>query len=109
MRYVQRIGTKQSSAGSVTYVCCPSGTGLLRTCNALRIAGLPVLRKDGARRRDVRRRGTMDGGRGRWTVDVGLDGGTGLGLLRAARNDGLGLTPRPRRARPPSKPSKAPL
>ncbi|MDR0935594.1 MAG: hypothetical protein LBM98_02805 [Oscillospiraceae bacterium] len=25
---------------------------MLRTCNALRIAGLPVLRKDGARRRD---------------------------------------------------------
>ncbi|MDR0936581.1 MAG: hypothetical protein LBM98_07880 [Oscillospiraceae bacterium] len=47
MRYVQRIGTKQSSAGSVTYVCCPPGTGLLRTCNVLRIAGLPVLRNDG--------------------------------------------------------------
>ncbi|MDR0937578.1 MAG: hypothetical protein LBM98_12955 [Oscillospiraceae bacterium] len=35
------------SAGSVTYVCCPPGTGLLRTCNTLRIASLPVLRKDG--------------------------------------------------------------
>ncbi|MDR0935052.1 MAG: hypothetical protein LBM98_00035 [Oscillospiraceae bacterium] len=48
MRYVQCIGTKQSSAGSVTYVCFPPGTGLLRTCNVLRIAGLPVLRNDGA-------------------------------------------------------------
>ncbi|MDR0936474.1 MAG: hypothetical protein LBM98_07345 [Oscillospiraceae bacterium] len=47
MRYVGRIGARQSSAGSVTYVCCPPGTGLLRTCNVLRIAGFPVLRKDG--------------------------------------------------------------
>ncbi|MDR0936437.1 MAG: hypothetical protein LBM98_07160 [Oscillospiraceae bacterium] len=28
---------------------------MLRTCNVLRIAGLPVLRKDGARRRNVGR------------------------------------------------------
>ncbi|MDR0937696.1 MAG: hypothetical protein LBM98_13565 [Oscillospiraceae bacterium] len=48
---------------------------MLRTCNVLRIAYLPVLRKDGARRRDV-----------------GLDEGTGLGLLRAARNDGAPRT-----------------
>ncbi|MDR0935797.1 MAG: hypothetical protein LBM98_03845 [Oscillospiraceae bacterium] len=47
MRYVGRLGARQSSAGSVTYVCCPPGTGLLRTCNVLRIAGLPVLRNDG--------------------------------------------------------------
>ncbi|MDR0936171.1 MAG: hypothetical protein LBM98_05755 [Oscillospiraceae bacterium] len=55
---------------------------MLRTCNLVRIASLPVLRKDGARRRDV-----------------GLDEGTGLGLLRAARNDGAGLAPPPRPAR----------
>ncbi|MDR0935059.1 MAG: hypothetical protein LBM98_00080 [Oscillospiraceae bacterium] len=47
MRYVQRIGTKQSSAGSVTYVSWVITTGLLRTCNVLRIANLPVLRNDG--------------------------------------------------------------
>ncbi|MDR0937132.1 MAG: hypothetical protein LBM98_10665, partial [Oscillospiraceae bacterium] len=47
LRYVGRIGARQSSAGSVTYVSADCGTGLLRTCNALRIAGLPVLRKDG--------------------------------------------------------------
>ncbi|MDR0937043.1 MAG: hypothetical protein LBM98_10220 [Oscillospiraceae bacterium] len=48
MRYVERIGARQSSAGGITYVCFAPGTGLLRTCNALRIAGLPVLRNDGA-------------------------------------------------------------
>ncbi|MDR0937573.1 MAG: hypothetical protein LBM98_12930 [Oscillospiraceae bacterium] len=48
MRYVGRLGARQSSAGSVTYVSCPPGTGLLRTCNALRIAGVAVLRNDGA-------------------------------------------------------------
>ncbi|MDR0936156.1 MAG: hypothetical protein LBM98_05675, partial [Oscillospiraceae bacterium] len=48
LRYVGRIGARQSSAGSVTYVSADCGTGLLRTCNALRIAGLPVLRNDGA-------------------------------------------------------------
>ncbi|MDR0936507.1 MAG: hypothetical protein LBM98_07510 [Oscillospiraceae bacterium] len=47
MRYVGCIGARQSSAGSVTYGCFASGTGLLRTCNVLRIAGLPVLRNDG--------------------------------------------------------------
>ncbi|MDR0937198.1 MAG: hypothetical protein LBM98_10995 [Oscillospiraceae bacterium] len=47
MRYVVRLGAKQSSAAVRRYVCCPPGTGLLRTCNVLRIAGLPVLRKDG--------------------------------------------------------------
>ncbi|MDR0937419.1 MAG: hypothetical protein LBM98_12155 [Oscillospiraceae bacterium] len=50
MRYVQRIGTKQSSAGSVTYVSLVRTTGLLRTCNVLRIASLPVLRNDGGGR-----------------------------------------------------------
>ncbi|MDR0937703.1 MAG: hypothetical protein LBM98_13605 [Oscillospiraceae bacterium] len=49
MRYVGRIGARQSSAGSVTYVSAVCCTGLLRTCNALRIAGLPVLRNDGGR------------------------------------------------------------
>ncbi|MDR0937538.1 MAG: hypothetical protein LBM98_12755 [Oscillospiraceae bacterium] len=48
MRYVLRIGTKQSSAGSVTYVSVVPTTGLLRTCNILRISHLPVLRNDGA-------------------------------------------------------------
>ncbi|MDR0937242.1 MAG: hypothetical protein LBM98_11235 [Oscillospiraceae bacterium] len=38
---------RQSSAGSVTYVSVVCTTGLLRTCNALRIASLPVLRNDG--------------------------------------------------------------
>ncbi|MDR0935420.1 MAG: hypothetical protein LBM98_01915 [Oscillospiraceae bacterium] len=47
LRYVGRIGARQSSAGSVTYVCFPPGTGLLRTCNWVRIAHLPVLRNDG--------------------------------------------------------------
>ncbi|MDR0937645.1 MAG: hypothetical protein LBM98_13300 [Oscillospiraceae bacterium] len=54
------------------------------------------------RRRSQRRRTAP----GRWTTDGGLDEGTGLGLLRAARNDGApgrgqdgGQTPQP-----PSKP-----
>ncbi|MDR0936229.1 MAG: hypothetical protein LBM98_06075 [Oscillospiraceae bacterium] len=47
MRYVGRLGARQSSAGGITYVCYAPGTGLLRTCNALRIAGVPVLRNDG--------------------------------------------------------------
>ncbi|MDR0937068.1 MAG: hypothetical protein LBM98_10345 [Oscillospiraceae bacterium] len=47
MRYVPLRPARQSSAGSVTYVCFPPGTGLLRTCNVLRIAHLPVLRNDG--------------------------------------------------------------
>ncbi|MDR0936187.1 MAG: hypothetical protein LBM98_05835 [Oscillospiraceae bacterium] len=38
-------------------VCYAPGTGLLRTCNTLRIASVPVLRKDGALRRDVGRTG----------------------------------------------------
>ncbi|MDR0936907.1 MAG: hypothetical protein LBM98_09520 [Oscillospiraceae bacterium] len=66
MRYVGRTGARQSSAGSITSVCFARGTGLLRTCNLVRIAGLPVLRKDGAPRRDGGRR-TVDGaGRGCW-------------------------------------------
>ncbi|MDR0935141.1 MAG: hypothetical protein LBM98_00495 [Oscillospiraceae bacterium] len=48
MRYVGRIGARQSSAGSVTYVSADCGTGLLRACNVLRIAGVPALRNDGA-------------------------------------------------------------
>ncbi|MDR0937447.1 MAG: hypothetical protein LBM98_12295 [Oscillospiraceae bacterium] len=47
MRYVEVKPARQSSAGSVTYVCFSPGTELLRTCNALRIASLPVLRNDG--------------------------------------------------------------
>ncbi|MDR0937215.1 MAG: hypothetical protein LBM98_11085 [Oscillospiraceae bacterium] len=35
MRYAERIGAKQSSAGSVTYVSADCGTGLLRTYTAL--------------------------------------------------------------------------
>ncbi|MDR0935764.1 MAG: hypothetical protein LBM98_03675 [Oscillospiraceae bacterium] len=62
MRYVPLRPARQSSAGSITYVCFAPGTGLLRTCNIVRIASLPVLRKDGARRRDVGR-GTRNGGR----------------------------------------------
>ncbi|MDR0935984.1 MAG: hypothetical protein LBM98_04800 [Oscillospiraceae bacterium] len=57
MRYVRRIGARQFSAGSVTYVCCPPGTGLLRTCNIVRIASLPVLRNDGGGRFAVMRAG----------------------------------------------------
>ncbi|MDR0935355.1 MAG: hypothetical protein LBM98_01590 [Oscillospiraceae bacterium] len=49
-RYVACIGAKQSSAGSETYVSLGCTTGLLRTCNALRIASLPVLRNDGSGR-----------------------------------------------------------
>ncbi|MDR0937678.1 MAG: hypothetical protein LBM98_13470 [Oscillospiraceae bacterium] len=52
LRYVPVRPARQSSAGSVTYVCCPPGTGLLRACNVLRIASVAALRKDGARRRD---------------------------------------------------------
>ncbi|MDR0937663.1 MAG: hypothetical protein LBM98_13390 [Oscillospiraceae bacterium] len=37
---------------------------MLRTCNVVRIAGFPALRKDGARRRDGGR-GTGDGAPGR--------------------------------------------
>ncbi|MDR0936806.1 MAG: hypothetical protein LBM98_09010 [Oscillospiraceae bacterium] len=61
-RYVALKPARQSSAGSVTYVCFPPGTGLLRTCNAVRISGVPVLRKDGARRRDGENAGTGEGG-----------------------------------------------
>ncbi|MDR0937587.1 MAG: hypothetical protein LBM98_13005 [Oscillospiraceae bacterium] len=50
MRYVGRIAAKQSSAGSVTYVSFAITTGLLRTCNTLRISGVPVLRNDGGGR-----------------------------------------------------------
>ncbi|MDR0936930.1 MAG: hypothetical protein LBM98_09635 [Oscillospiraceae bacterium] len=50
MRYVGRIGARQSSAGSVTYVSLVCTTGLLRTCNVLRIASVPVLRNDGGGR-----------------------------------------------------------
>ncbi|MDR0936607.1 MAG: hypothetical protein LBM98_08010 [Oscillospiraceae bacterium] len=46
MRYVGMKPARQSSAGSVTYVSVALTTGLLRTCNALRIAGVPVLRND---------------------------------------------------------------
>ncbi|MDR0935913.1 MAG: hypothetical protein LBM98_04440 [Oscillospiraceae bacterium] len=49
MRYVECIGAKQSSAGSRRYVSLAFTTGLLRTCNALRISRLPVLRNDGGR------------------------------------------------------------
>ncbi|MDR0936910.1 MAG: hypothetical protein LBM98_09535 [Oscillospiraceae bacterium] len=47
MRYVGRTGARQSSAGGVTYVCSSPGTGLLRTCNLVRISSLAVLRNDG--------------------------------------------------------------
>ncbi|MDR0936705.1 MAG: hypothetical protein LBM98_08500 [Oscillospiraceae bacterium] len=47
MRYVGLKPARQSSAGSVTYVSGVPTTGLLRTCNTLRIASLPVLRNDG--------------------------------------------------------------
>ncbi|MDR0936077.1 MAG: hypothetical protein LBM98_05270 [Oscillospiraceae bacterium] len=50
MRYVGSIAAKQSSAGGVTYVSAACTTGLLRTCNTLRIASLPVLRNDGGGR-----------------------------------------------------------
>ncbi|MDR0935053.1 MAG: hypothetical protein LBM98_00050 [Oscillospiraceae bacterium] len=51
---------------------------MLRTCNVLRIASVPVLRNDGRGKPRPRAR----------RVDADLDEGTGLGLLRAARNDG---------------------
>ncbi|MDR0935781.1 MAG: hypothetical protein LBM98_03765 [Oscillospiraceae bacterium] len=57
MRYAGRIGARQSSAASVTYICFPPGTGLLRTCNIVCIAGLPVLRNDGAPSRRTQGRG----------------------------------------------------
>ncbi|MDR0937609.1 MAG: hypothetical protein LBM98_13115, partial [Oscillospiraceae bacterium] len=41
------FGATQSRAGSVTYFCSAPGSVLLRACNVVRIAGLPVLRKDG--------------------------------------------------------------
>ncbi|MDR0937479.1 MAG: hypothetical protein LBM98_12460 [Oscillospiraceae bacterium] len=46
MRYVPVRPARQSSAAVRRYVCFPPGTGLLRTCNALRIAGVAVLRND---------------------------------------------------------------
>ncbi|MDR0935971.1 MAG: hypothetical protein LBM98_04735 [Oscillospiraceae bacterium] len=46
MRYVALKPARQSSAGSVTYVSVAYTTGLLRTCNALRIASFPALRND---------------------------------------------------------------
>ncbi|MDR0935226.1 MAG: hypothetical protein LBM98_00925 [Oscillospiraceae bacterium] len=60
MRYV--VNEMRRSNPGLTYnsairtVCYAPGTGLLRTCNALRISYLPVLRKDGALRRDGGRR-----------------------------------------------------
>ncbi|MDR0936291.1 MAG: hypothetical protein LBM98_06390 [Oscillospiraceae bacterium] len=91
MRYVPVKPARQSSAGSVTYVSCPPGTGLLRACNIVRIASAAALAKTahGAGTQDVRR---------------GQDAGTGLGLLRAARNDGAPFR-RPSRnqtSKPPS-------
>ncbi|MDR0937234.1 MAG: hypothetical protein LBM98_11190 [Oscillospiraceae bacterium] len=50
MRYAVLKPARQSSAAVRRYVCFSPGTGLLRTCNLVRIAGLPVLRKDGAPR-----------------------------------------------------------
>ncbi|MDR0936377.1 MAG: hypothetical protein LBM98_06860 [Oscillospiraceae bacterium] len=47
MRYAERIAAKQSSAGRNRYVSLAYTTGLLCTCNTVRIAGLPVLRNDG--------------------------------------------------------------
>ncbi|MDR0937220.1 MAG: hypothetical protein LBM98_11110 [Oscillospiraceae bacterium] len=47
MRYVLRIGAKQSSAAVRRYVSLACTTGLLRTCNIVRISRLPVLRNDG--------------------------------------------------------------
>ncbi|MDR0935962.1 MAG: hypothetical protein LBM98_04690 [Oscillospiraceae bacterium] len=64
---------------------------MLRTCNVLRIVGLPVLRNDGG---------------GRFANYGGLDVGTGLGLLRAARNDGARrreTTPPPAGGTPPKR------
>ncbi|MDR0936497.1 MAG: hypothetical protein LBM98_07460 [Oscillospiraceae bacterium] len=46
MRYVGMRPARQSSAGSVTYVSLAFTTGLLRTCNVLRIASVAVLRND---------------------------------------------------------------
>ncbi|MDR0936242.1 MAG: hypothetical protein LBM98_06140 [Oscillospiraceae bacterium] len=37
---------RQSSAGSKRYISLAFTTGLLRTCNALRIASVAVLRND---------------------------------------------------------------
>ncbi|MDR0937500.1 MAG: hypothetical protein LBM98_12565 [Oscillospiraceae bacterium] len=50
LRYVPLISAKQSSAAVRRYVCYAPGTGLLRTCNTVRIVGLPVLRNDGSGR-----------------------------------------------------------
>ncbi|MDR0935852.1 MAG: hypothetical protein LBM98_04135 [Oscillospiraceae bacterium] len=47
MRYVPLRPARQSSAGGVTYVSVALTTGLLRTCNIVCIASLPVLRNDG--------------------------------------------------------------
>ncbi|MDR0936679.1 MAG: hypothetical protein LBM98_08370 [Oscillospiraceae bacterium] len=46
MRYVGLKPARQSSAGSITYVSGAYTTGLLRTCNTLRIASVAVLRND---------------------------------------------------------------
>ncbi|MDR0937130.1 MAG: hypothetical protein LBM98_10655 [Oscillospiraceae bacterium] len=90
---------------------------MLRTCNALRIAHFPVLRKDGALRRDGGRwtwdggRRTVDGGRGTWgrTGVLGLDcfarlamtvrRDGGRGYVRARR----GETTPPLRGTPPKR------
>ncbi|MDR0935357.1 MAG: hypothetical protein LBM98_01600 [Oscillospiraceae bacterium] len=54
---IRTIDMRRSNPGltynpAIRTVCCPPGTGLLRTCNIVRISGVAVLRKDGARRRD---------------------------------------------------------
>ncbi|MDR0935314.1 MAG: hypothetical protein LBM98_01380 [Oscillospiraceae bacterium] len=47
MRYVELKPARQSSAAVRRYVSFACTTGLLRTCNTLRIASLAVLRNDG--------------------------------------------------------------
>ncbi|MDR0935116.1 MAG: hypothetical protein LBM98_00370 [Oscillospiraceae bacterium] len=46
MRYAGLTPARQSSAGSKRYVSLAVTTGLLRTCNVLRIASVAVLRND---------------------------------------------------------------
>ncbi|MDR0936139.1 MAG: hypothetical protein LBM98_05590 [Oscillospiraceae bacterium] len=89
MRYVGMRPARQSSAAVRRYVCFPPGTGLLRTCNVLRIASVPVLRNDGGGRFAVTKVGRrLDEG---WTkvgrrLDEGYARGQGAPCpsLRAA-------------------------
>ncbi|MDR0935469.1 MAG: hypothetical protein LBM98_02170 [Oscillospiraceae bacterium] len=67
MRYVGRYRRAAIQCRERNIRMLSPGTGLLRTCNVLRIAGVPVLRNDGAPSRRTPRTARS------WTGGLGLD------------------------------------